>query len=68
MSNPDNGDIYTERNSFDRLSFHASQGEVSPGKGFLWGINHHKTGLGMFWGDIFKKIFVKMAFLKAWHK
>ena len=37
---------------FEKSSLYSPQGEVSPGKGFLWGINQNKMGLGRFWGIV----------------
>ena len=38
---------------FEKSSLYSPQGEVSPGKGFLWGINQKKWGLEDFGGNIY---------------
>ena len=62
--------MYIERNTLDRCSVTltiASQGEVSPGKGFSLGDYLEKMGLGIFWGWCLKSLFIQQtkAFTKT---
>jgi hypothetical protein len=52
---------------FEKSSLYSPKGEVLPGKGFLWGINQKKMGLGSFGGLLSLRILQRLNTGKFQH-